>query len=324
MLIAGGDRYDRIASWGGVTTSLDGLTWTAPTDPFTVRAKVTGITHGPDLIMAVSDSGLVSVTPSDFKSWNCSKIWEGDLAAMSVAYGTDLVGHDGIYMMCGQGKFITAQSIYDTMDEAGLIFSNMSGNNADWRMIYAHDEVDSRFYNIRRITNPIVDAWVAVGSVGSKPLAIYSLDNGVSWERVYFPELTAMKFAYDVVWNEGYFWFTVNGMILNTPSLDAPIWGASPDIKPKYGSADLNKIAANPAGHMVAVCSGGLVYSTDCVGWTLFSPPGYRFRSIIWHMDRWIAGAESNLTQYTYWHSRDTINWIPGNNAVQAYDFVKV
>lgn len=324
MLIAGGDRYDKIVTWGSVTTSLDGLTWTTPTEPFPTRAKVTGITHGPDVIMAVSDSGLVSVTPIANIAWNSYKVWEGDLAAMSVSYATDLVGNNGIYMMCGQGKFLTAQSIYGLNDEAGLIFSNDSSNNELWRMIYAHDGANSRFYNIRRITDPYRDVWIAVGSSDSKPLAIYSTDNGVNWENVYFPDVASIKFAYDVMFNEGLFWFTVNGMVLNTPSLDSPVWGASPSITPTYGSGDLIKIAANPAGHMVAVCSGGIFYSTDCVGWTLLSQPGYRFRSIAWHIDRWVAGAESNLTQYTYWHSQDTINWTPGNNKVQAYDFVKV
>jgi hypothetical protein len=324
MLIAAGDRYDRLVSWGAVTTSNDGTTWTIPTEPFATRAKVVGVTHGPDKIVAVSDAGLVSTAPPDVGSWHSGAVWENNFAPLGVQYATDLTGSRGIYMMCGQGKFAVAQGDYAPLDEAGLIFASSTGENWDWRMIYAHDAVNSRFYNIRRITNTRVDVWIAVGSAMGRPIAVYSFDNGETWAVLNFPALSTLRYAYDVVWYDSKFWFTANGMILDTASLSAPAWDASPEIKPQYGSADLIKIAVNPAGHMVAACSGGLAYSVDRVGWTVFSAPGYRFRSIVWHQDQWIAGAESNMTQYTYWRSTNTTNWTPDNNMVQAYDFVIV
>jgi hypothetical protein len=40
---------------------------------------------------------------------------------------------------------------------------------------------------------------------------------------------------------------------------------------------------------------------------------------VIWFNDHWVAGAYSNLTQYTYWTSTDGQKWLPWNNGVQMY-----
>lgn len=324
MLIAAGDRYDRLVSAGAVTTSMDGLTWTTPTSPFQVRAKVTGITHGPDRAVVVSDNGLCASSPPTIDVWASGKIWEGEFAALGVCYGEDINGNNGKFFACGQNKFTAPQGDFQTMDEVAMLFSNVSGDIAQWVLTYVHDGADSRFYNVRRLVSLDVDVWIAVGSFRSKPLAIYSTDNGETWANVEFPNLSTVKYAYDVTLAGGKFWFTVNGYILNTSSLSDPIWDASQEIKPRYGSADLIKIAANPSGHIVAVCSGGIAYTVDQVGWTLISEPGYRFKSVIWHIDKWIVGADSNLTQFTYWRSTDTINWVGDNCIVQPYDFVIV
>jgi len=82
---------------------------------------------------------------------------------------------------------------------------------------------------------------------------------------------------------------------------------------------DFVAIAANPDGHLVAVSSGMIIFSSDTVGWTSNNKPGYFFRSVIWFNDHWVAGAYSNLTQYTYWTSTDGQKWLPWNNGVQMY-----
>ena len=326
MLIAAGDRYDRLVSWSAVTTSSDGMIWTDPTEPFKDRAKVIGVTHGPDRVIAVSDAGWVSNTALPVINWKTDRLWHGNFSPQSVAYSRNYSGYDGIYMMCGQGKFLHPEGMYSELDEAGLIYTNITGENWDWRLQMGYWKSDSRFYNIRRIITAYSDAWIAVGSAEHRPIAVYSLDNGASWDDISFPEITDVVHvpttAYDVTYNAGRFWFTLDGLVLNTTNIASPTWDASRPIRPRYGRADMIKIASNPDEHMVAVCSGGIAYCTDLSGWSLFSPPGYRFRSIIWHVDRWVASAESNLTTYTYWYSTDTINWYPANNKVQAYDFV--
>jgi hypothetical protein len=324
MLIAAGDRYDKLVSWGAVTTSQDGVNWTDPTKPFEIRAKVTGVTHGPDRVVVVSDSGLSASAPPTIDSWTSRYIWEGEFAALGVEYAEDVNGENGRYMACGQNKFITPQGDYQSMDEAALLFSNDDGDPSRWVLIYAHDTPDSRFYNIRRISTTNIDVWIAVGSCEQKPMAMYSTDNGNQWTELEFPDLSGVKYAYDVAYTGGKFWFTANGYVLNTPSLTSPIWDASQRFVPRYGVADFSKIAANPAGHLVAVSSGGLVYTTDQISWTMVSEPGYRLKSVIWYIDRWVVGAESNLTQFTNWYSTDTINWIPDNCKVQIYDLAVV
>ena len=82
---------------------------------------------------------------------------------------------------------------------------------------------------------------------------------------------------------------------------------------------DFVSIAANTDGHLVAVSSGMIIYSSDRVGWTSFSEKGYFFQSVIWFNDHWVAGAYSNLTHYTYWTSTNGTTWLPWNNRVQMY-----
>lgn len=327
MLIAAGDRYDRLVGWGAVSTSLDGITWGEPVNPFDMRAKANGITHGPDKIVAISDYGWVSSAPPDLSHWQPYRIWQGNFSPQSVKYDTDLYGNNGIYMMVGQGKFPQADGPYSAGDEVGLIFTNTTGDDDTWNLIYGHLP-DSRFYGIRRISTIEADVWIAVGSCKNKPIAIYSTNNGQDWIPIQLPTILPQnvdaRYAYDVVYAQDLYWFALEGIVLYTPSLINPDWNAGPPIKFPYGLSDFRKIATNPAGHIVAAGTGGLAYTVDGAGWYQLVKPGYRFRSVIWYVDRWIASAESNLTTYTFWYSIDTINWFPGNNKIQAFDFVVI
>lgn len=330
LILVAGDMADKLVSWGAVSYSNDGYLWSEPVNPFNSRGKAVGIAKGPNNIVAVSDAGLVS-SSTDGIDWNTFSIVDGNFSPSAIRYATDSEGNYGTYMVSGQRKFLVDEGVWEgdqepyfAMDEAAQVFTNPTGENWDWTLVYSYDSPDSRFYNIRRISFENFDAWIAIGSSQSKPIAVYSIDNGSNWSLIEFPPLENIHFAYDVVWNIDKFYFTVNGMILNTPSLSDPVWGASQILTVPYGNTDLIRIATNPAGHMVAVCSGGLFYSLDQTGWTLFRQDGYRFKSITWFNDHWIAGTDSNLTQYTYWSSTDTINWIPYYNTVQIYDSASV
>lgn len=320
MIIAGGDRYDKLVSWGGITSSLDGTRWTDITDPFTSRTKVVGIAKSPDRLLVVGDGGWASWS-YDSINWVQGKIWDGNFQPMCLEYSTDFYGSNGTFMTAGQGKFITPQGPYTTHDEVAMIFASITGEDWDWQITYAGTP-DSRFYSVRRITTAGDDIWIAVGSAGGLPTGIYSLDNGISWNSISFPAIDGVKYAYDVVYNNNEFWFTVNGFIIHTPSLVTPVWQASPPVKPAYGFGDWFRIAKNPAGHMVTVCSNGLAYTTDYVGWTIIEFPAYIMRSVEWYSDMWIASGDSTLTHNTYWTSSDAKTWTPANNGVHAYDFV--
>ena len=93
-----------------------------------------------------------------------------------------------------------------------------------------------------------------------------------------------------------------------------PMSGGAPS-----NQAEFIGIASNPDGHLTAVSSGSIIFSNDRIGWSTFSAKGYFFRSVIWFNDHWVAGAYSNLTQYTYWTSTNGTTWLPWNNGVQMY-----
>lgn len=320
MLIAVGDRYDRLVGWSALTTSIDGEDWSYISSPFDIYTKCTGVARGPDRVIVVGDAGQVAMS-IDLYNWDLNRLWYGNFQPLSIQYATNKLGNNGIYLACGQGKFPDSQGAYPALSEVGQIFRNISGDSYTWELIYNYEEIDSRFYNVRRLKDAD-DVWIACGNVGKRPLVIYSLDNANSWTELELPtELGTLRYAYDAAWTNDTFYITVNGYILSTPSLTEPNWDASQEIIPQYGKADIKKIAVNPAGHLVSVCSGGILWSTDGVGWNLINVPGYRFVSIIWYNDRWIAGTETYLTEHTYWTSTDTINWQPENNGVHMNDF---
>lgn len=325
MLIAVGDRYDRITSWGAITTSNDGYVWDQdPINPFDSPTLIRCVATSPDKTVILGDGGLVS-NSADLNNWSQDKIWFGNFQPLAIDYNTNSLGTFGMFMAVGQGKFLTNQGPYPALSEAAQIFRNLDGENWSWELIYSYDgSLDSRFYGVKRINTP-VDTWIAVGSADNKPLAVYSTNSGATWSKINLPYVNGVYYAYDVVYNDGQYWFTVNNMVWSTPSLENPIWDASAFITPKYGKGDLKQIAAHPVNkHMVTACSGGLVYTTDLSSWYVFNVPGYRFRSITFFQDHWIAGAESNLTTYTYWTSTDTVTWEPRNNQVQIYDFAQI
>lgn len=323
-LIAAGDKADRIVSWGAVVTSPDGYIWNEIREPFTIRGKVCGVAYGNDRFVVVGDGGLAS-NSVDGITWVTDHIWYGEFQPLSLYYATNYAGNDGMFMTVGQNKFLEAEGPYRLYDEAAAIFKNTSGQDWGWELAYIDPGTNSRFYGVRRLVTNTIDVWAALGSSNSKPLGAWSLDNGLTWNAITFPTNLGIKQAYDVAItvsnNVLKYWITVNGMILNTTDLVNSVWDASRSFVPSYASADFIRIASNPNGHVVAVCSGGIAYTTDQVTWEFVEHPGYRFKSVIWFNDHWIVGAESNLTQYTHWISEDTINWTPENCGVQIYDF---
>lgn len=323
MLVAAGDRADRIVSWAGITTSLDGQTWTTPVDPFNIRGKAWGVAYGEEKYVAIGDGGLVA-NSADLVTWTQDKIWFGNFQPLSICYKTNYAGNNGIFMAVGQNKFPSDQGPYRTNDEVAILLKNTTGDNWMWQQVYIHQETNSRFYSVRRLVDADIDIWVALGSSNRKPIGIYSLDNGFTWNPITFPNLADVMYAYDITYSNNRFWIAVNGLILNTDNLSTGTWDSSRTFVTTYGRPDFVNIAANPSGDIVAVGSGGIAYTTDQIGWELLTLPGYRPKSVTWFNDRWVVGAESNLTQYTHWTSTDAVNWTPAYCGVQIYGFTIV
>lgn len=317
-LIAVGDMADKLVSWSAFTTSPDGELWTLPTRPFADRCKAVGVAYGLDKFVAISDAGFVS-SSIDGIDWNSEQLVQCNVSPSSIAFA------NGKFAIAGQRKFLVAEGPYEELDEAAQIFINDTGNNREWRLIYSYfDSNNSRFYGIRYIADAPEPVWVALGSSQGKPFGIYSKDDCETWNEIEFPEFSKLFAAYDIIWNDDRFYISASNLILNTPTLENPVWDASQVLSVPYGISDLVRIEKNPAGHMVAVCSGGIFYSLDRTGWALFRQAGYRYKSITWYNDAWYASADSNLTTYTYWTSSNTVDWTSYYQTVQIYGFTEI
>lgn len=326
-LVAVGDSVDRIVSWGAIATTADGKFWNSKISPFNRRGKCLGIAFGninnQQLYYVIGDGGLAS-SSLNRNTWNTEKIWLGNFQPLSILYCNNA------FYTCGQYKFFDDESIYKTNDEVAIIMKNTTGAHSDWEPVYTHRYSNSRFYNVRYVDTDRYTIIFALGSDNNKPLAIYSLDYGFTWNRIEFPSNLNIKYIYDCCFTKSFeevtCWVTTDGYILkNIISLNNGIfsqeWEASRSFLPKFGKTDFIKIATNGSA-VVAVCSGGVAYTTDQSTWKFLEQPGYSFRSVQWFNNTWIVGAESLLTQYTHWTSTDTVNWIPENCGVQIFDSI--
>lgn len=168
-------------------------------------------------------------------------------------------------------------------------------------------------------THPSI--WVVCGESNNNPVMHYSLDDGESWDTTSIPSLFDGRALFDITYANNQFYVSAYGVILYSYSIINPTWNATNFVTSKYGSPNFRQIAVNPSGHVVSVASG-LIYATlDGAAWTSHYEPGYQFTCVIWYIDHWVVGVSSLLTNYTYFTSTDTINWIGQNNNIQMYGF---
>lgn len=165
------------------------------------------------------------------------------------------------------------------------------------------------------------DAWVVCGVADGNPVLLYSLDDGATWDRVSLPSAFNGRALFDIVYANDQFYISAYGVVLYASSLINPVWDATDFVTASYASPDFTQIAANPSGHVVAVASGLIYYTTDGASWNRFEYPGYQFTSVVWYIDHWVVGVRSLMTTYTYFTSTDTKTWVGQNNGIQMYDF---
>lgn len=324
--VAIGDSVDRIVSWGALSTTTDAHFWTEKSNPFNQRGKCIGIACGTinsqTLYYIIGDAGLAA-SSTDCINWNVDKIYFGNFQPLSIVWDSA----SSAFYTCGQLKFFDDEGGFKINDEVAVVMKNSTGNHWDWEIVYTYNYSNSRFYGIRTTYNE--SGIIALGNENNTPITVMTLDAGTSWSTIDLPTNLNIKHAYDFCFNvtQGVvdFYISTDGYILQNTSPDTvnfnTTWTASRYFKPKYGKNDFRKIAVANS-KLVAVCSGGIAYSNDLSTWKFLEQPGYSFRSIAWFNDRWIAGAESLLTQYTHWTSTDTDNWTPDNCGVQIFDSI--
>ena len=314
-LYAVGTRYDRMISVSGITTSTDGYTWTAQSNivsPFLPHQSAIGVATNGTTISAISDDGYTA-SSQDGINWTIGSIIDGELSPRAVRYSSSA----GIFMMVGTQKYAYTEPSHVRYDEVAQIFTNTSGIQGSWLMVYSQDDTSSILHGVRYVNSK----WVACGVSKGNPLLLYSLDNGFSWVQVTLPDLFNGHTLFDVTYANGKYVFGARGVIINTPSLTDPVWNATDFVIATVANSDFLRINSNPSGHVVAVASGLIYYTLDGVEWHRYENPGYQFTCVRWFNTHWVVGCYSLLTHYTCFTSTDTVTWVGDNNSMHMYDF---
>lgn len=189
-IIGAGQRYDRIISVGGITTSQDGYTWsTEPqiTEPFPPRMKAQGVAANGDgnVFVAISDGGYAAVS-TDLSTWSNVRLLDADYSALGISWG-DNGGSRPVFAVAGTRKYNDDNVLpgeYADNDQIAQILINETGQCDDWEQAFTHPESSSFFYNVRHFSNVLIGgvytaAWVAVGQCNQQPEIWYTLE--VNW-----------------------------------------------------------------------------------------------------------------------------------------------
>jgi hypothetical protein len=336
-VIGAGQIYDRLISFGGVSTSLDSILWTPKSNiitPFPPRNRIQCMATNGTTHVAACDNGLVGVT-TDLNTWWQSKILGGNFSPRKISYGQN--GGRPVFAAAGQRKYDPPSQLaeeYLPGDEVGEIVIMEPSNHTQWLLAFTNPMPNSILHSIKFFDKVMVDGittyvWVAVGSRDFQPEIWYSLginfriDNGApdpnTWQQVPVPSAYADRPVMDVCQRGKTLWFSGRGFVLSTDDLAHPDWTYSQEFTDGGARADFASIAANTTGTMVAVSSGSIISTKDAVAWSSFNYAGYSFRSVIWHNNLWIVGASSDLVDKTYFTSTDGLSWTPRNNGLQMY-----
>jgi hypothetical protein len=315
-----GQQYNWLVSNTAVASSIDGQIWQSIESPFDISDRGTCITanNNNDLV-AASAAGNISFS-SDKQTWQKGTI------GVENFYVAGTVCTDKMIAV-GRRYYTVEQDNYPVGSEIAQIFNSLTGEPDTWAMIFSSPYNPSGLNNIKFFpnaqidTNTLSDVVVIVGDKFGTPFLCYSTDLGLTFTEIFIPATFNYPF-WDVEYDESnHLWyFATNGKIAVANSLLNPQWTNSSTLD--YNSPTI-KLKLNPTGQMCAITKDSIWYSANLESWQQFSAAGYQWRSIEWFDNKWIAGAESTLTQYTFFTSVDGINWIPDNNGIQMMNFTK-
>lgn len=314
-----GKRYDYLVSNTTVASSTDGQVWTPIESPFAARDAGTNILYHNNAIISFSGTGNISRS-SDFSTWQ-----RGDIGVQGFYVSGSVSASKAI--ACGQRHYIEDYDGYAAGTEVAQIFNSETGEPNTWSMIFTSGYQPSGFYNIKyfasadignNILSPVV---VAVGQKYSLPYVCYSTDLGQTWTELFVEDSFTHAFL-DVDYNQSSrkWYFATTNYLAEIASFLSPVWSTTQVLDTNL---PITKLKINPQGACCAITAKSIWYSTTIESWMQYTNTGYQWRSIEWYNDRWIAGAESLLTRYTFWTSEDGITWISNNNQVQMMSFTQ-
>lgn len=310
-----GNLNQYLISNTAVATSSDGQNWNQISNPFINADAGSTICFHDSSLVALSYKGNVSWS-NNFSTWTK----KGNVGVTNISI-TGAISANNI-IACAQRHYTTAQDGYAEHTDVAQIFISPSGEPDAWSMVYSSNYTPSSFLAIRYFSNVDIgnnvttDVCVVVGEKSTFPYALYSLDFGQSWVEIVIDSDLTNPF-YDVEYNpnEKKWYFATGGLIAIADNLINPTWSSSQLLSNK--TIAVGKIKLNPQGEMVALNGNTLWTSQNLENWVPFTAEGYQFKSVEWFDSKWVVGAESLLTQYTFWISNDGNTWIADNNQIQ-------
>jgi hypothetical protein len=313
-----GQRYDWFVSNAAVASSIDGQLWENIDSPFEIFDHGTTIcTNSNNELIATSSAGKIAWS-ADQQTWKTGTVGVDNFAVNGTVHTNRMIA-------AGRRYYPVEQEGYPAGAEIAQIFDSTTGEPDTWAMIFSSPHNPSGFHNIKYFANVVIDnnvfanVCIAVGEKFDTPMICWSIDLGL-----HYYELNAHgsfnKPFFDVEYDySNHVWyFATNEMIAITKTLINPQWTSSSMLD---SNTAVYRLKVNSTGQICAITKDSIWYSQNLENWQKFSVPGYQWRSIDWFDNKWIAGAESTLTQYTFFTSIDGVNWIPDNNGIQMVYF---
>lgn len=302
-----GQRYNSLLSNVVVASSIDGISWSDTSTssyPFYTRQEPTSILWQNNKLIIATNGGQVAISDSSsqYKQWSSGSCSINDFGI------TSLVNVSTSIYACGTHHYSKPADGFPDNTEVAQIFKSDNGLPMSYYMVYTSGVDPSNLYSIKYFSNLVTPILIAVGSQNSTPFIVYSQDNGSTWNELWIGNLNVDAF-YDVAYYNGKWYFGCNGFIAVTPNFTTGPWTTT-EFFGSYLST-VTQIAINPQGQLVAVTPSKLWFSDNFETWNSFTANGYYWRSIQWFDNKWIAGADSILTQYNLWTSVDTQQWTP-------------
>jgi hypothetical protein len=317
-ILVAGTKNQPFASFSQVIQSQDGINWSDSGIPFGPRDFCTGIATNGSLWLISNQRGLISSTTDllNYKS-----------VIMNDGFGTtSLACANSAWLSTGSYNYINGFGPYPAKTQVAQIYRSNYGDKG-WQMVWTHPTDSSIFYQVQHFPNaPITnslnaDVWVVVGNNGTGQGDIwYSLDSGVSWTQAQLPSNIGVIYSvtlYQLSGQPVWYWGT-RGKIFLSSNLHTATW----DEVLLDNTDTAVGFTQSSTGTLLVNGSNKLYTSLDGVIFRTFSYSGYVWGGVtvmeFTSGPRWLAFANSTLTQYTYWLSYDLVNWTPLSNGITS------
>lgn len=295
--------------------SDDGVTWDTPTAPFEQNDAPTAIATDGTTIAISNARGYLAVSTDDLQTYSQITVSDGfDITSLAYA--------NGDWLAAGQAYYNQPYGSYDANNDIAQIHRSASATGP-WSMIWLHPQVNSFIYQLKRFVNAAItdilnfDVWVAVGAIGDKGDAWYSIDDGATWNQLAVPSqvgrLYSVEFA-SVGANSSWYWGSKDNLY-KSATLDTSDWTEA-SIGTNTSIVDM----VSDDNNIILAGSQKLHTSQDGSYFNTTFNRGYVFDKVARIENDsaalYLAFLRSNLTQYTFMTSTNALFWNMHNNNI--------